>query len=93
MGHQSQPVPEAPLAENPSDKPDDQSRTNEKWSPKDWNRDIFETDERKSSLTTVMKLASELNLLKEYLELYQKFNTHLGGKHHRSTASVPDVLR
>ena len=67
--------------------------TNQKWSPKDWNKDIFETDEQKSSLTTFTKLSHEFSVLRENIEIYQKFNAHLGCKHPRSIADVPDVLR
>ena len=31
--------------------------------------------------------------LREYLELYKKFNTHLSGKHNGSTADVAAILR
>lgn len=93
MDHHSKPVPETPRAENRSDKPDDGSRTIQKWNQKDWDRDTFETDEQESSLTRLMKLAYELSLLKDTIEIYQNFNAHLGCKHHRSTADVPGVLR
>lgn len=32
------------------------------------------------SLAVTMKLANELSLLKSFLEMYRKFNVHLGGE-------------
>ena len=50
------------------------------WSVEDLEDDEEETDEETMSLTSTMKLAHELVLLKGYLEIYERFNIHLGGK-------------
>ena len=60
--------------------------------------DEKETDEQSMSLTITMKLAHELSLLKGYLENYEQFNVHLGGKQRplldrtdRCTKSITDT--
>ena len=66
------------------------------WSVEDLENDEKETDEESMSLTITMKLAHELSLLKGYLENYEQFNIHLGGKQrpftlnrtHRRTTSI-----
>ena len=85
--------PKGTSAKNRFDKPDEQHGKFQKWGEKDWEEIIFESDERNSSLPVVMKIAHQLSYLKEILELYKKFNVHLGCKHNRSTADVLDVLR
>ena len=91
--HSSKPDAKIPSAENRFDKPPNDDGTFQKWDLKDWEEDTFETDERNSSLPVVMKIANQLSYLKELLELYKKFNVHLGCKHNRSAADVPNVLR
>ena len=71
---------EARRAGNQLDKPNDQSKGAQKWKPKEWDEDEFDSDEESMSLAITIKLANELSLLKSFLDLYRKFNIHLGGK-------------
>ena len=66
-----------------SDQPDklnDQGKGVQTWKPNEWDDDEFDSDEESMSLAVTMKLANELSLLKSFLDLYRKFNIHLGGK-------------
>lgn len=84
---------EARSARNQLDKRNDESKAIRKWKPTEWNEDEFESDEENMSLATTMKLASELSLLKSFLELYRKFNIHLGGKQSpRTITQLPLML-
>lgn len=71
---------EARSTSNQSDKASDQSKDMQKWKPSEWDEDEFDSDEESMSLAITMKLANELSLLKSFLDLYRKFNIHLGGK-------------
>ena len=93
VGNHSKPDPKSPSAENRSNNLDDDDSTFQKWDPKDWDEDIFEGDERNSSLSLTMKISNQLSLLQQNLELYKKFNVHLGRKHKHSAADAPDALR
>ena len=50
------------------------------WAPGEWDADIFDSDSEHMSLAVTMKLANELSLLKSFLDIYKRFNIHLGGK-------------
>ena len=60
--------------------PNEQDKGPQKWNSKDWDGDRFESDDENMSLAVTMKLANELSLLKSFLQIYKKFNIHLGGK-------------
>ena len=80
---------EARSASNQPDNPTDQSNGVQKWTLNEWDEDSFDSDEESMSLAITMKLANELSLLKSFLDLYKKFNIHLGGKqsHYTNTQS------
>ncbi|CAD6586685.1 MAG: hypothetical protein ASARMPRED_002800 [Alectoria sarmentosa] len=61
-----------------------------KWDPKEWEAIEFDSDEENMSLAITMKLAYDLSLLKSFLEIYRKFNIHLGGKPNSRTLCTPD---
>ena len=85
----SQPEPRGLSAESQIDKPDEDVRTVQKWDLGDWDVDMFDSDKQNMSLAVIMKLANQLSLLKQFLEIYQKFNIHLGCKHNLFTTVVP----
>ena len=69
-----------PSADNQLDRPIDERETIRKWDPKEYDRDVFDSDDKNMSLIVMRKLAHGLSLLKEALEDYKKFNFYLGGK-------------
>ena len=73
--------PQPPSADNQLDKHNHESKPTQKWDPKEWDEDEFDSDDENMSLAVTMKLASELSLLKSFLEIYRKFNIHLGGEY------------
>ena len=84
---------EAPSADNQLDKRNHESKPIQKWDPKEWDEDEFDSDDENMSLAVTMKLANELSLLKSFLEIYRKFNIHLGGEYNSLYAQPsPDVL-
>lgn len=85
---------EASSANNqPPDKPNDQSQGVQRWKLNEWDDDEFDSDEESMSLAVTMKLANELSLLKSFLDLYRKFNIHLGGKQNLFTNTRPPLTR
>ena len=60
--------------------PNERDKAPRKWNSKDWDGDRFESDDANMSLAATMKLANELSLLKSFIQIYKKFNIHLGGK-------------
>ena len=84
-----QPEPKGLSAESQIDKPDDDVRIFQKWNLEDWDVDMFDSDKQNMSLAVVIKLANQLSLLKQFLEIYQKFNVYLGCKHNLVTTVVP----
>lgn len=73
--------PKAPSADKQLDKRNDRSKAIQKWEPSEWDENEFDSDDENMSLAVTMKLANELSLLKSFLEIYRKFNIHLGGKY------------
>lgn len=65
----------------------------QKWDLKNIKGENLETDQRNSSIVLLMKVSGQICLLQQFLELYSKFNVHLGCKHNSSTAIIPDVRR
>lgn len=88
LGTQSHPVSKlarpqfpAPLRRSQSSQPVPiEGKVIQKWDSKEWDGDEFDSDDENMSLAVTMKLATELSLLKSFLETYRKFNIHLGGK-------------
>ena len=76
-------------AESQTDKPNRDVKTAQKWDLDDWDADDFDSDRQNMSLVVILKLANQLSLLKQFLEIYNKFNVHLGCKHNRFTTVVP----
>lgn len=70
-------------------RPNDESKAIRKWGPKEWDETEFDSDEENMSLAVTMRLANELSLLKSFLEIYRKFNIHLGGKYGLITLECP----
>lgn len=87
--HPDAPETDASSAGNQSDKTKGESEAVGVWDPKDWDEDEFDSDDEHMSLAVMMKLSNELSLLKSFLELYRKFNIHLGGKKHPFTQPNP----
>ena len=73
--------PKASSADNQLDKRNDGSEAIQKWESSEWDENEFDSDDENMSLAVTMKLANELSLLKSFLEIYRKFNIHLGGKY------------
>lgn len=78
--------------DNQLDKPNDKGKAIQKWDPKVWDENEFDSDEENMSLAVTMKLANELSLLKSFLEIYRKFNVHLGGKQSPCTLTMPNLV-
>lgn len=70
----------------------DQSKGVQTWKPNEWDDDEFDSDEESMSLAVTMKLANELSLLKSFLDLYKKFNIHLGGKQSLRTHTQSSLI-
>lgn len=85
--HDSRPGPEALSSETQQVDPV------RKWDPKEWEAIEFDSDEENMSLAITMKLAYDLSLLKSFLEIYRKFNIHLGGKPNSRTLAHFDHPR
>lgn len=79
-------------ADNQLDKPNDKGKAIQKWDPKVWDENEFDSDEENMSLAVTMKLANELSLLKSFLGIYRKFNIHLGGKQSPCTPIMPNLI-
>lgn len=76
-------------ADKQLEKPKDDGNPVKKWDMKEWDENEFDSDEENMSLAVTMKLANELSLLKSFLEIYRKFNIHLGGKQSPFTLNHP----
>ena len=72
-----------------ADTQQDNDRIVQKWDPEDYDADLFDSDKQNMSLTVVIKLANQLSLLKQFLEIYKQFNVHLGRKHNLFATVVP----
>ena len=88
-----------PLAEleslsagNQIEKPKNDGKPLQKWDTKEWDENEFDSDEENMSLAVMMKLANELSLLKSFLEIYRKFNIHLGGTQSFFTLTQPPLM-
>ncbi len=82
----SQPQHHVPRIENQQD------HASQKWEANEWDPDVFDGDDVDMSLAIMTKLAHRLSILKDFLELYRRFNVHLGGEqktlHHPTTPLV-----
>ena len=52
----------------------------QKWKPDEWDDNYLDSDRKNMSLAVMMKLGHQLSLLREFLDVYKRFNGHLGGK-------------
>ena len=84
-----EPEPKSLNAESQIDKSDNQVQRIQKWDVGDWDADTFDSDEQNMSLAVIIKLAHQLSLLQHFLEIYKRFNVHLGSEHNYSTTVVP----
>ena len=82
-------VLQAPRADSQPSKPLKKGQSIQKWESEEWEEIEFDTDEENMSMAVMMKLANELSLLKSFLELYNKFNNHLGGKQSSNPLTNP----
>ena len=57
-----------------------QDHAPQKWEANEWDSDVFDGDDVDMSLAIMIKLAHRLSILKDFLELYGRFNVHLGGE-------------
>ena len=81
-----------PSADDQLDKPIDEGERIRKWDPKEYDRDVFDSDDKNMSLIVMRKLAHGLSLLKEALEDYKKFNFYLGGKQNPYLCTLPNPM-
>ena len=82
----------APNTDIQLDKPIDEGEKIRKWDPKEYDRDVFDSDNKNMSLIVMRKLAHGLSLLKEALEDYKKFNFYLGGKQNPYLCTLPNLM-
>ena len=89
LNNNSDPEPKDLSTESQTDKPNGDVGIVQKWDDEDWDADLFDSDRQNMSLAVLMRLANQLSLLKQFLEIYKQFNVHLGCKHNLFATVVP----